>query len=385
MPLIRRPARGGVSCARPPGWQQPGGGGSAVSELAACTIVSKNYLPFARVLARSFHDHHPDGRFFVLLVDRVDGYFDPAAEPFELIEVERLDNIPDLRAFLFKYTILELNTAVKPYLLEHLFAEHGVTKLLYLDPDILVMRQLEALDDLLGHAAIVLTPHLTAPYDDTKHPDELAILRSGSYNLGFLGLADRPPVRDFLRWWQSRVYDGCVVRVEEGLFVDQKWIDLVPGMYDGVEIVRDSGYNVAYWNLHSRSVVLGDNPTCNGEPLYFFHFSGVEPQNLEAVSRHQDRFRLKDLGGLRELFTRYRDLLFAEGYRETRPWPYAYAAFDDGTTIPGVARALYLSLGSGSARFGDPFAAAGDGSFLAWLNAPVRGHGPGYVLSLIHI
>ena len=41
--------------------------------LAACTIVSKNYLPFARVLARSFRAQHPEAPFFVLLVDRVEG------------------------------------------------------------------------------------------------------------------------------------------------------------------------------------------------------------------------------------------------------------------------------------------------------------------------
>ena len=51
--------------------------------LHACTIVSKNYLSYARVLARSFLDHHPGGRFFVLLVDRIDGHFDASAEPFE--------------------------------------------------------------------------------------------------------------------------------------------------------------------------------------------------------------------------------------------------------------------------------------------------------------
>ena len=54
--------------------------GMTLSELNACTIVSKNYLPFARVLARSYVEHHPGVRFFVLLVDRVDGYFDPAEE-----------------------------------------------------------------------------------------------------------------------------------------------------------------------------------------------------------------------------------------------------------------------------------------------------------------
>src|SRR3712207_2169568 len=35
--------------------------------LQACTIIAKNYLHFARVLARSFHEHHPGGRFWVLV------------------------------------------------------------------------------------------------------------------------------------------------------------------------------------------------------------------------------------------------------------------------------------------------------------------------------
>jgi hypothetical protein len=59
--------------------------------FAACTIVAKNYLSFARVLARSFHAHHPDLPFFVLLADEVDGYFDPAQEPFQLIPFCDLD------------------------------------------------------------------------------------------------------------------------------------------------------------------------------------------------------------------------------------------------------------------------------------------------------
>jgi len=357
-----------------------------VPELAACTIVSRNYLAFARVLARSFREHQPHGRFFVLLVDEVDGCFDPAQEPFELIEVSALaPRIPELRAFLFKYTLLEVNTAVKPYLLEHLLEMDGIDRLVYLDPDILVLRPLDALEAMLDSSVIVLTPHLTASLDDGRKPDETAILRSGAYNLGFLGLADRDPVRDFLRWWQRRVFERCVVRVEEGLFVDQKWIDLVPGLFEGVCIVRDPGYNVAYWNLHDRRVSLDHGPECNGEPLYFFHFSGFEVDDVEAVSRHQDRFRLADLGAVGSLFHRYGKLLVDAGYRECSSLPYAYGAFADGTPIPAVARSLYLSLGPAQARFGDPFAVGGE-SFMAWLAEPVRGRGAGgaYLSRLLH-
>ena len=97
----------------------------SAGRYAACTIVSKNYISYARVLAESFRRHHPDAGMYVLLVDRLDGHFDPAAEPFTLVELSAL-GIPDLPRFAFQYAITELNTAVKPYFLRHLLREHGL-------------------------------------------------------------------------------------------------------------------------------------------------------------------------------------------------------------------------------------------------------------------
>jgi glycosyltransferase involved in cell wall biosynthesis len=193
-------------------------------------------------------------------------------------------------------------------------------------------------------------------------------MRSGSYNLGFLALARSDTTETFLRWWQERIFDRCIARVEQGLFVDQKWIDLVPGMFDGVHILTDPGYNVAYWNLHSRKLRISEEIQVNGRPLAFFHFSGIDPRDLETVSRHQDRFRLADIGDAARLYERYAGLLAEAGYYENSSWPYCFDAFDDGTPIPDLARDLYRSLGDGRDRFGNPFAVA-DG-FKEWLNRP---------------
>lgn len=338
--------------------------------LAACTIVSKNYLPFARVLARSFLDLHSESRFFVLIVDRIDAHFDPQEESFEIIEVESLDNIPELRSYLFKYNQLECNTAVKPYFLEHLLEYEDLDNLIYFDPDILILNRLSPLEKRLAEVSIVLTPHLTAPLDDGMFPDELAILRAGTYNLGFIALQGTSLTRRFLTWWQERVYDQCIDRVDQGLFVDQKWIDLVPGLFPDVAVLTDPGYNVAYWNLADRRIVLDGGPTANGEPLYFFHFSGIQPEALDRVSKHQDRLVLDDLGQGADLYRRYRDLLMEAGYTETIRWPYAYARFDNEEQIPNLARALYLSLGKKRRRFGDPFA-TGKRSYFEWIQSPV--------------
>ena len=336
--------------------------------LNGCTIVSKNYLAYARVLARSFLEHHPGGRFFTLLVDRADDYFNPSAEDFELLQVEDLKNIPDVTSLLFQYTVLEANTAVKPFFLQHLTEQEGLERLVYLDPDILVVRQFDLVSERLETESILLTPHITAPIDDTAFPGEIDLLRVGAYNLGFIALADRPPVRDLLRWWQVRVADRCVVRLADGLFVDQKWMDLVPGFHPEVGIVHHPGYNVAYWNVHSRRLEMGDPIRVNGEPLCFFHFSGVELDYPEKISKHQNRFTLADRPELRPLFDRYVSLIRATGFETTRHWPYAYATFDNGVPIPDLARAFYLSLDSAPTRFGDPFATAGENSFWRWMN-----------------
>jgi hypothetical protein len=71
----------------------------------ACTIVSFNYLAYARTLCNSFLEFHPNDKFYVLLVDRLPQDFDPSRENFALVLVEEL-GIPDFESVAFKYGIL---------------------------------------------------------------------------------------------------------------------------------------------------------------------------------------------------------------------------------------------------------------------------------------
>src|SRR5271167_2048166 len=101
-------------------------------EFAACTVIAKNYLPMARVLADSWRKFHPDCPMFVLFLDSPQGFFRPEDESFCSVFASDLQ-IRNLPGFLFKYSILEASTAVKPYLLNYLFRQYSVDKLLYLD------------------------------------------------------------------------------------------------------------------------------------------------------------------------------------------------------------------------------------------------------------
>jgi glycosyltransferase involved in cell wall biosynthesis len=341
-------------------------------KAAVCTIIAKNYLAHARVLMESVRLWNPDLLRIVILVDRIDGYFDPLKEPFDIVLSEELD-IPKARWFHFKYPVLELSTAVKPYALGLLLDRYELDKIIYLDPDIKVYASLQPLLDTMDRHSMVLTPHLTDPLDDGFHPSELDILRCGTYNLGFIALSSAPETNRFLEWWRKKLYDLCVIDLPRGIFVDQRWMDLAPSLFPGVGIIREPGYNVAYWNLNSRHIErVQDLLTVNGKPFYFLHFSGFDPRNPGEVSRHQNRFRFSTLGVvMQELALQYRDDLFSAGFDDCRRWPYAYGRFANGLPIPDRGRSLHHESQRVRGHLEDPFSEEGFRTFVDSCNEPI--------------
>lgn len=340
--------------------------------LAVCTIVAKNHMARARVLYHSLRHYHPDVPFFVLLADRVEGEFDPAAEPFQILSLADLP-IPLREAFYFRYTLFELSCAVKPFLMEHLGADLGYQKIVYFDSDIFVLGNLSPLFAELDKHSILLTPHLTAPLaDDGKTPGELDMLRVGVFNGGFVGIRYDQVGRDFAGWWRDRLYDKGQADPAHGLFVDQKWLNLVPGAFERVKILREPGYNVAYWNLYQRTVELREGGVCvNGEPGYFFHFSGFDPTTPHLVSKHTTRLDKRYDGPAAPLYRRYADLVNAAGEADAREWQYAFGSFDNGVPIPPTARTMYTELGKQARRFPHPSVTGETPSFFDWLNEPL--------------
>jgi len=344
--------------------------------IIVCTIISKNYLAYARTFTQSFLQHNPDGKVFVLLVDEIQKKFEPSEEQFTLVNMNDL-NIPDARSFCFKYSTLELCTAVKAHFMNYLLDKYELKKLLYFDPDILITNSLSNIWNLLDEKSIILTPHITFPIEDDKKPSEVVIMQAGEYNLGFIGVSDDNDTREFLKWWNKRLYDFGFMEPLKGFHVDQKWISLVPSLFENHYIIHHPGYNVAYWNISHREIKISDGKlTVNEKPLYFFHFSGFVPENIDVISIHQNRFNLNDLEHLRPLFELYRDLLIENGYFESKEWLSVFEYFDNGVKIPEKARRLYGEYLKKGKKFDDPFSTKLKNSFIQFLNQNVDEKSP---------
>jgi Glycosyl transferases group 1/Methyltransferase domain len=339
-----------------------------------CTIIARNYLAQARVLARSFKQAHPEGNCTVLVIDDPTGYIDPAAEDFELLTIEEIC-LPDAERMAAFYDVMELSTAVKPWLLRTLLARPGVESVSYLDPDIQIFAPLTKIEEEAKKHSIVLTPHFTKPLPrDGRKPREEDILISGTYNLGFIGLGAGATAEALLDWWSERLENECLNDPANGHFVDQRWIDLAPGFWPDLFLLRETTYNIAYWNLPTRTLETdGAGYKVDGEGLRFFHFSGYDPRRPGELSKHQNRIRLGADPALQRICDEYGELLKECGYEEAAKWPYGWAETAGGLKIDRIARGLFRE-GVESGRFSDSlFDPAGAGKFQDYLTQTVAG------------
>lgn len=331
-----------------------------MNETAIVTIVSNNYLHYARTLMQSVAQCHPDFGRYCVIVDTDLSYAKALCGEFETIAIADLA-LPCGDEFTFQYNVLELNTAVKPWALESLLAR-GYANVIYIDPDIKLYQPMaEVLMLLANEADLVLTPHLLEPIADKQCPSELDIRRAGTYNLGFCAIRSSNNAMNFLRWWQAKLTHDCVIAPDQGIFVDQSWVDLAPGLFPNVAILRHHGYNVAYWNIAQRHIILDEGlPSVCGQPMRFFHFSGLSPLAPQNFSKHQNRFILDDLPDFaKSLVLEYCAAVKANGISLYSAIPYGFGFYTKGDPILDAHRALFRSSASLRSRCGgQPYSCA---------------------------
>lgn len=311
----------------------------------AFTICAKNYLAQALTLRESFLKHNPSLNFFIFLADKIDGVEDVDG-------VVALDKswIPDWVNMAFKYDVIEFNTSIKPFCFGKLFRE-GYEKVIYLDPDIYVTRPLDYIYECLSNKSVVLTPHYC---DIEEHFDgavsEETFNKVGIYNLGFCALKNDKVGQEIAKWWQNRLQYKCYSQSSEGLFVDQKWMDYIPGFFpDATCVSSHHGMNVAIWNLHERELFIDEKQgymirrkkTGDEFPLLFFHFSGFDPFEVSVINRRHPQFNVTTYPSFKPIIEEYREQVYANGYDRFSKMTYGFNHYFDGSVITPLQRRMF--------------------------------------------
>lgn len=314
------------------------------------TSICANYAHKARTLAQSVKRHMPDARFVVCLTEREI----PAAmrndDCFDEIVLSKDMWEGNFDRFMFKHAIVEASTAVKGHFFLYLFKHFPKEdSYVYLDPDCYVYDDFTELREALQEKPIVLCPHLLHPGNVDM---ELSSTAHGVYNLGFLAVTNSDEGRRLVQWWADRLFLYCYDDIANGIFTDQKWMDLAPCFFD-VKILRHYGYDFAPWGLWGCKIEEKNGKFfVQGQPVKFVHYSGYGP----VAEQCMDKWLQKGSEAFRKMYREYsvqHEKNNEDGISKT---VWSYANYHSGEPIDNEVRRAYRKDHELMQSMDDPFA-----------------------------
>jgi len=270
----------------------------------AFTLTTFDRLAQAKILGDSILETNSEFDFVIFLIGNKPKDF---IFPYKIISINEIEKINEIDLD-EKYSLDYFCFSLKPYCFYHLTKNTNYEKFVYFDCDILVFKKMSELDEMFEKFDLILTPHILEPSNLNDFDIERSLLKGGLFNMGFLGLKKTSNSLDFIDWWSERLKKFCKIDSCECLFGDQKWVDLAIILFDKIGIIKNQGYNVAFWNLFQRKVSKNNNKFVVNEKddLVFLHFSGYEFNGL--LSKHWN-LNLETDHVLLEIFSNYTKLV----------------------------------------------------------------------------
>jgi hypothetical protein len=182
---------------------------------------------------------------------------------------------------------------------------------------------------------------------------EISSIKYGVYNMGFLAVNRMYEARRFIEWWAERLYLMCYDDLKNGLFTDQRWIDLAPTFFD-VELLHHYGYDFGTWAVKDVAIDKKDsNYFINKQPLRFAHYSGYDIGTIDMVKTWWLSDANRDM--YYELIDDYTKELYISGHDKMSKLPWSYARYDTGELISKETRLAYRNENNLRWKIDDPY------------------------------
>ncbi len=237
-----------------------------------CTIITKNYLPLAKVLYLSLKKQNPDIILHVLVVDDEVKQVGGNMKMLSLYDLSGSSFFKDIEKKYAHTNADQFRWALKPVLVGHLL-QQGYEKVIFADPDLYFVNNFDWLFDLLDTHSVLLTPHW-ADLDIINSEDSvLSVLRNGLFNAGFVAASQKG--LPAINWWAGMCHYKTEKKPELGIYDDQKYLDMLPVQFEHVHILKHQGCNLASWNIQTCKRELVDGKLLINkqfEPV-FIHFA----------------------------------------------------------------------------------------------------------------
>ena len=139
----------------------------------------------------------------------------------------------------WRYVAIEPGPAAGAVFLDRACREASTGLVVQIDPRAKVTGSLDPLLAQLDGADILFLARFNQPGQTREAvlETDLMIARTGTFNLGFLAVRTTGEGPAFAAWWADRVANYPEA-VDDPAYLDQRWCDLAPGLFDRVAIAR---------------------------------------------------------------------------------------------------------------------------------------------------
>ena len=253
-----------------------------------CTIITRDYLPYAKTILSSLQRFDSQVRLHVLIVGENVTLKHSGLFVHTLNEVTNNVAIGD--RIVLKYNNEnskdQLRWSLKPVFINFLFSQ-GYEKVIFTDPDTYYFSDFGFLFDELNCQGILLSPHWRGKSPTMDHVNFDLQFVEGLYNAGFVGVHKNS--KDAMDWWAKCCLHRCEKSQTLGHYVDQTYLNLLPIYFDNVSVLKHQGCNVAGWNIsYCKRVKENDTAKINNQwPVVFIHFADL---TISMMVQGQDDF-----------------------------------------------------------------------------------------------
>lgn len=294
-------------------------------EVIFTTVATAGYLPQAMVMAKSVKKYMPESKVIVCIVEeKIPQKAKSSNICFDEIILAKNLGFPNFYRFIFQYNQFEGANACKAQLIIHLLETHKNNNyIIFLDADNKVFGPFNELTEYLKTSEIVFSPHFIRFNKKEPFTHLGTIHQSGIFNTGYFAIKRGNESDKFLQWWAKILLKHCYKDPHQGLWNEQKWLDLAPGLFN-YSIQTDPGYNVGPWNFHERLLTVNDNEEylVNGKLLRLFHFSGVYSNYFNSKMEKTEPSQKLLINKIKKKYLQ--EVLEADQGLKTKSWSYGY-------------------------------------------------------------
>ena len=238
------------------------------------TYCTRDYILHALTSLESALSLHAEASARLICVDSIHDLPILPVELWRKVKLSNLDEYPVTRLqysnFLRSRSKFESLISIKPQLLFELCKSLPENEMvIYQDTDVIFFSEMDTYPGFSSkHSVYIFEHQYRLKKDFYPH---------GKYNAGFLVLKNNSSSQTFLEEWSSKCHEWCYLRVENGKYADQKYLEeLSRYSYVSAENSKQINLGMHFFDGGSNLKSTKKRVLLDNRELICFHFHGFK-------------------------------------------------------------------------------------------------------------